>query len=73
MMPLLLNTFKPITAVLISPLFFGVAHLHHIIERLKTGMEIKTVIIFSSKLYMFFYIFIYSILQFILNCVNKLF
>ncbi|CAD7085215.1 unnamed protein product [Hermetia illucens] len=47
MMPLLLQSFTPSTAVLITPLFFGVAHFHHMIERLRSGMDMKTAIIIS--------------------------
>lgn len=54
MLPLLLQTFKPSTAVLITPLFFGVAHFHHIKERLMAGMEKKTVIIVSCKIFSLF-------------------
>lgn len=49
MLPLLLQSFEPWSAVLITPLFFGVAHLHHMIERLRTGMELKSVLIVSGK------------------------
>ncbi|KAJ1528514.1 hypothetical protein ONE63_006921 [Megalurothrips usitatus] len=37
MMPLLLQCFRPLTAVFIAPLFFGVAHLHHMIDRMRHG------------------------------------
>lgn len=49
MMPLLLQSFKPLSAVLLTPLFFGVAHLHHMIERLRSGMDFKTAFIISGK------------------------
>lgn len=49
MMPLLLQSYRPTTAVLLSPLFFGVPHLHHNIERIRSGMEWKTVLILSSR------------------------
>lgn len=55
MLPLLLQTFKPSTAVLITPLFFGVAHFHHMAERLRAGMEKKTVIIVSCKIFTIYY------------------
>ncbi|XP_030570299.1 CAAX prenyl protease 2 [Drosophila novamexicana] len=42
MMPLILQSFTPMNAVFITPLFFGVAHLHHIAERLSVGMELST-------------------------------
>lgn len=49
MMPLILQSFTPITAVFITPLFFGVAHIHHIVERLSMGMEFTTALIISCK------------------------
>lgn len=49
MMPLLLQSFSPKAAILLTPLFFGVAHLHHNIERVRSGMNVKTAIIVSSK------------------------
>lgn len=49
MMPLLLQSYRPTTAVLLTPLFFGVAHLHHNIERVRSGMDWKTALIVSSK------------------------
>lgn len=50
MMPLLLQSFSPLTAIFLTPLFFGVAHLHHNIERVRLGMDIKTALIISGKL-----------------------
>lgn len=35
MMPLLLQCSKPMTAIFVAPLFFGVAHLHHMYDRIK--------------------------------------
>lgn len=49
MMPLILQSFTPLTAVFITPLFFGVAHIHHIVERLSMGMEFTTALIISCK------------------------
>ena len=37
-------------AVLISPLFFGVAHLHHMIERIRKG--IGTFCIYEEESYL---------------------
>lgn len=48
MMPLLLQSFTPMTAVFLTPLFFGVAHLHHNIERVRFGMDVKTACIISG-------------------------
>lgn len=39
MMPLLMQTFQPSVAILITPLFFGIAHFHHLIEHLRQGMR----------------------------------
>lgn len=50
MMPLLLQSFSPLTAIFLTPLFFGVAHLHHNIERVRLGMDIKTALIISGQL-----------------------
>lgn len=50
MMPLLLQSYRSTTAVLLTPLFFGVAHLHHNIERVRSGMDWKTALIVSSEL-----------------------
>ncbi|XP_055905652.1 CAAX prenyl protease 2 [Eupeodes corollae] len=47
MMPLILQSFTPIKSVFITPLFFGVAHFHHISERLSTGLDLKTAVIVS--------------------------
>lgn len=48
MLPLLLQCFSPTTAIFICPLFFGVAHFHHVVERTKVGMEFKHAVILSS-------------------------
>ncbi|XP_037027557.1 CAAX prenyl protease 2 [Bradysia coprophila] len=48
MMPLLLQSFKPLSAVAITPMFFGIGHLHHIIERLRAGLPLKTILIVSG-------------------------
>lgn len=42
MMPLLLQCLPPLTAVFVNPLLFGVAHFHHMQERMKFGMEFGT-------------------------------
>lgn len=49
MMPLLLQSYRQTTAVLLTPLFFGVAHLHHNIERVRSGMDWKTALVVSCK------------------------
>ncbi|XP_059483059.1 CAAX prenyl protease 2 isoform X2 [Neocloeon triangulifer] len=48
MMPLLLQSMTPTAAVLFCPIPFGVAHFHHMIERVNTGVPWKTAIIVST-------------------------
>ncbi|KAF2897267.1 hypothetical protein ILUMI_08907 [Ignelater luminosus] len=47
MLPLLLQSFNPITAIFLCPLFFGVAHFHHMIERMRKGLDFKTAFLIS--------------------------
>lgn len=47
MMPLLLQCFNPLPAVFLCPLLFGIAHFHHMIECLKSGLDLQTTIIIS--------------------------
>ncbi|KAG5313645.1 FACE2 protease, partial [Acromyrmex insinuator] len=47
MLPLLLQCFTPTTAIFVCPLFFGVAHFHHVVERVKMGMSIKHALFIS--------------------------
>lgn len=49
MMPLVMQSFSAIHSVFITPLFFGVAHIHHIIERLNMGMALNTALVVSRK------------------------
>ncbi|XP_035679008.1 CAAX prenyl protease 2-like isoform X1 [Branchiostoma floridae] len=44
MLPLLIPCLGPGLAVVVCPLFFGVAHIHHVFERLKTGDQSVKVI-----------------------------
>ncbi|KAH8378755.1 hypothetical protein KR009_001235 [Drosophila setifemur] len=53
MMPLILQSFSPVAAVFITPLFFGVAHLHHTAERLSLGVELSTALLIG--LFQFIY------------------
>lgn len=53
MMPLILQSFPPLTAVFITPLFFGVAHLHHIAERVSLGVDWTTALLIG--LFQFIY------------------
>ncbi|XP_011496225.1 PREDICTED: CAAX prenyl protease 2 [Ceratosolen solmsi marchali] len=47
MLPLLLQCFAPSTAIFICPLFFGVAHFHHLVENTRRGMDFKTALLKS--------------------------
>ncbi|XP_026686907.1 CAAX prenyl protease 2 [Diaphorina citri] len=47
MLPLLLQVFKPNTAIFVAPLFFGAAHLHHLMERLQSGMSWRHALLIS--------------------------
>lgn len=49
MLPLLLQCFAPTTAIFVCPLFFGVAHFHHVVERIKMGMGIKHALFISCE------------------------
>lgn len=48
MMPLLLHAFGPASAILLTPLFFGVAHLHHAVERHRNGMPAAQIALISA-------------------------
>ena len=47
LIPLLLGPFTWRGTVLVSPLFFGVAHLHHMIERVRSGIDVQTAVVVS--------------------------
>ncbi|PNF23073.1 CAAX prenyl protease 2 [Cryptotermes secundus] len=47
MLPLLLQCFRPMTAVFVCPLFFGVAHFHHMVERMRSGLDLKRALMIS--------------------------
>uniref|UniRef100_A0A6M2DUH6 CAAX prenyl protease 2 n=1 Tax=Xenopsylla cheopis TaxID=163159 RepID=A0A6M2DUH6_XENCH len=59
MLPLLMQCFGNTASILICPLFFGVAHFHHMLERLKSGMDLKTAIIIS--LFQFLYTTLFGV------------
>ncbi|XP_053698084.1 CAAX prenyl protease 2 [Sabethes cyaneus] len=59
MLPLLLQTFQPRVAMFITPLLFGLAHLHHIKERLRDGKALKVVL--TVSFFQFFYTTIFGI------------
>lgn len=61
MMPLLLGAFAPSRAVLLTPLFFGLAHLHHAVERHRAGMPAARVALMSGVQFAYTSVFgIYS-------------
>uniref|UniRef100_A0A336M742 CAAX prenyl protease 2 n=1 Tax=Culicoides sonorensis TaxID=179676 RepID=A0A336M742_CULSO len=66
MMPVLLLKFSTTTTILITPLFFGVAHLHHMAERIRSGIDKRTAIIISTFQFVYTTIFgIYSAYLFV--------
>lgn len=66
MLPLLQQCFGRLASILICPLFFGVAHFHHMQERLKSGMCLKTTIIISSFQFLYTTLFgVYSAYLFV--------
>lgn len=52
MMPLVMQSLTATQSVFVAPLFFGVAHIHHIIERLNMGMAFNTALVVSRKQYL---------------------
>uniref|UniRef100_A0A8D9DYG0 CAAX prenyl protease 2 n=1 Tax=Cacopsylla melanoneura TaxID=428564 RepID=A0A8D9DYG0_9HEMI len=58
MLPLLLQVFRPNTAIFVAPLFFGAAHFNHLIERLKTGMLWRHALLISC--FQFCYTFLFG-------------
>jgi len=42
MLALLVPSFSEVPAMIVCPLFFGVAHFHHAFEKIREGMAIKT-------------------------------
>ena len=48
MVPILLGSYSKTGAVIMSPLFFGIAHFHHMIERIRRGQDMKTAFFISS-------------------------
>ncbi|KAG0717786.1 CAAX prenyl protease 2 [Chionoecetes opilio] len=48
MLPILLQCLTPGKAIFVAPLFFGVAHLHHAVDRLRAGITLPAVILIST-------------------------
>ena len=46
-LPILLGYYSPAGAVVVSPLFFGIAHLHHMAERIRKGQDVQTAVLIS--------------------------
>ncbi|KAJ8874393.1 hypothetical protein PR048_025242 [Dryococelus australis] len=53
MLPLLVQCFRPMTAVFVCPLFFGIAHFHHMVERMKNGLDFKRALMISCFQFMY--------------------
>merc|ERR1712029_1261306 len=47
MVPVLLGYYSHFWAIIISPLFFGVAHFHHMVERIRKGHDILSSFLIS--------------------------
>ena len=47
MIPILLGCFSSKATVIIAPLFFGTAHLHHLAERIRLGGHIQRAVFIS--------------------------
>ncbi|XP_063610721.1 CAAX prenyl protease 2-like [Penaeus indicus] len=66
MLPILLQCVSPGKAVFIAPLFFGVAHLHHAVDRLRLGIDLPSVILLSCFQFLYTSVFgFYSAFLFI--------
>lgn len=61
MLPLLLAAVRPTTALVLTPLFFGVAHLHHAVERYQAGHPAAQIALLSAVQFAFTSVFgVYS-------------
>lgn len=47
MLPMLLRHYSHTQAIVVSPLFFGVAHFHHMVERIRKGEGVTTALTIS--------------------------
>ncbi|BES93467.1 caax prenyl protease [Nesidiocoris tenuis] len=48
MLPLLVGCASPSTAVFVAPLFFGVAHLHHVFGLVSSGVPLRNAALYSA-------------------------
>jgi prenyl protein peptidase len=66
MLPILLGYYTTSGAVIMSPFFFGIAHFHHMIERIRRGQDIQTAFFISSFQFAYTTMFgMYSALLFV--------
>jgi len=66
MVPVLLGYYSHFWAIIISPLFFGVAHFHHMVERIRKGHDVMTSFLVSMFQFAYTTIFgMYSAFLFI--------
>lgn len=66
MVPVLLGYYTHQQAIIISPLFFGVAHFHHMVERIRKGQDIFTSFLVSVFQFTYTTVFgMYSALLFV--------
>lgn len=66
MVPVLLGHYTHKQAIIISPLFFGVAHFHHMVERIRKGQDILSSFLVSVFQFTYTTIFgMYSALLFV--------
>lgn len=66
MLPVLLGYYTPTQAIVVSPLFFGVAHFHHMVERIRKGEDVTNSFLISMFQFSYTTIFgMYSALLFI--------
>merc|ERR1719318_2109057 len=66
MVPVLLGYYTHKQAIIISPLFFGVAHFHHMVERIRKGQDILSTFLVSLFQFGYTTIFgMYSALLFV--------
>jgi len=66
MVPVLLGHYTHTQAIVISPLFFGVAHFHHMVERIRKGQEVLPAFLVSVFQFSYTTVFgMYSALLFV--------
>jgi len=66
MLPILLDRYSTKSVVLFSPMLFGIAHFHHMIERVKSGQSFRSAFLISSFQFTYTTIFgIYSAFLFV--------